>query len=164
MTSTTTNPYWPIICELYANKQIQQQCLGWQDNYGANVNWLLLAAILQQQNHSYTQTTLEQTSQQLEEFSQQHTRLIRQCRYNWRSSEQNPNYQQLKQQLLKTELQFEQLEQQLILDSLNSANEQAEQVQQDEARSVPFDWLVEYHRLPKQQAEILMTQIRSLML
>ncbi|WP_016954414.1 DUF2390 domain-containing protein [Catenovulum agarivorans] len=164
MTSTTTNPYWPIICELYANKQIQQQCLSWQDNYGANVNWLLLAAVLQQQNHSYTQTTLEQTSRQLEEFSQQHTQLIRRCRYNWRSLEQNPNYQQIKQQLLNTELVFEQLEQQLILDSLNSANEQAEQIQQDEISSAPFDWLVEYYQLPKQQTTILMAQISSLML
>ncbi|EWH10322.1 hypothetical protein DS2_08610 [Catenovulum agarivorans DS-2] len=163
MTNSTTNPYWPIICELYANKPIQQLCLSWQDSYGVNVNWLLLAAILQQQKHSYSQATLEQTSQQLESFSQQHTRLLRQCRYNWRNSEQHQNYQQIKQQLLQTELLFEQLEQQLILEQLNTA-EKTQNTEQNTSKHLPLDWLLEQYQLPKQQIAKLMAQVRRLVL
>jgi len=96
--------------------KVKPVCLLWQDELGANVNLMLLLCYLEQQQLSFRTTELQQLAAKLENFSAQFTRPLRQLRRSASDAGLNTvTQQQLKQTLLATELQLEQLEQQLLL-------------------------------------------------
>lgn len=96
--------------------KVKPVCLLWQDELGANVNLMLLLCYLEQQQLSFSTTELQQLAAKLENFSAQFTRPLRQLRRSASDADLNTvTQQQLKQTLLATELQLEQLEQQLLL-------------------------------------------------
>lgn len=105
---------WQFSLALYP--QVQPLCLEWQDNFGVNINLLLLLCYLEQQQLSLTHQQLLQLTAELEQFSSQFTKPLRALRRKSSSASLSTSQQQqLKQSLLQAELKLEQLEQQLLL-------------------------------------------------
>ncbi|WP_333608412.1 TIGR02444 family protein [Arsukibacterium sp.] len=105
---------WQFSLALYA--KVQPLCLQWQDNFGLNVNLLLLLCYLEQHQLSLSSSQLQQLAATLDSFSRDFTKPLRQLRRNSSQAPLTPaRQQQLKQALLKAELVAEQLEQQLLL-------------------------------------------------
>ncbi|MDX5408275.1 MAG: TIGR02444 family protein [Chromatiaceae bacterium] len=113
-TAPSAEQFWQFSLKLYP--AIKPLCLDWQDRLGANVNLLLLLCYLEQQQLGFSANALMQLSAELENFSRQFTRPLRQLRRSASQSTLNPaQQQQLKQHLLNAELELERLEQQLLL-------------------------------------------------
>lgn len=111
----TEQQLWQFSLALYP--KVQPLCLQWQDNFGLNVNLLLLLCYLEQQQLSLTSQQLLQLAAELDSFSRQFTRPLRTLRRNSSGASLAANQQQhLKQTLLQAELSLEQLEQQLLLE------------------------------------------------
>ncbi|MBV2130849.1 TIGR02444 family protein [Arsukibacterium indicum] len=105
---------WQFSLALYP--KVQSLCLQWQDNFGVNINLLLLLCYLEQQQLSLTHQQLLQLTAELEQFSSQFTKPLRALRRKSSSASLSTSQQQqLKQSLLQAELKLEQLEQQLLL-------------------------------------------------
>lgn len=105
---------WQFSLALYP--KVKSACLSLQDNFGANVNLLLLLCLLQQRQLSLSSAQLQQLSAIVQRFSTQFTQPLRALR------KQSSNdllsaaqQQQLKQSLLQSELELEKLEQQLLV-------------------------------------------------
>tara|TARA_R110002126_G_scaffold43555_27_gene124978 strand:- start:3111 stop:3587 length:477 start_codon:yes stop_codon:yes gene_type:complete len=106
---------WQFSLALYP--KVQPLCLQWQDNFGVNVNLLLLLCYLEQQQLSLTSPQLQQLAAQLSDFSGQFTQPLRTLRRNSVNAKLSATQQRyLKQALLQAELSLEQLEQQLLLE------------------------------------------------
>lgn len=105
---------WQFSLALYP--KVKSTCLSLQDKHGANVNLLLLLCLLEQRQLSLTPVQLQQLSASLQQFSQQFSQPLRALRKQSDTAMLTTEQQhQLKQSLLQTELQLEQLEQQLLL-------------------------------------------------
>lgn len=105
---------WQFSLRLYPN--VKALCLQLQDELGANVNLLLLLCYLEQQQLGLNSPDIKQLAATLAQFSAAFTQPIRQLRKTADNAGLAPAMQhQLKQTLLKSELQLEQLEQQLLV-------------------------------------------------
>lgn len=105
---------WQFSLALYP--RVKSACLSLQDEFGANVNLLLLLCLLQQRQLSLTNTQLQQLSAILQRFSTQFTQPLRALRKQSGSDLlSTAQQQQLKQSLLQSELELEKLEQQLLV-------------------------------------------------
>ncbi|MDX1677044.1 TIGR02444 family protein [Arsukibacterium sp.] len=121
----TAQQLWQFSLALYP--QVQPLCLAWQDNFGVNINLLLLLCYLEQQQLSLTHQQLLQLTAELEQFSSQFTQPLRALRRKSSSASLSTSQQQhLKQALLQAELKLEQLEQQLLLQHCPALNANAQ--------------------------------------
>lgn len=96
---------------------IKPHCLQWQDQYQANVNLLLLLLYLQRQQRQLTASQLQHLCDALlpqQQFTCQLRQLRRQLPPHLTATAASP----LKQSLLQAELISEQLEQQLLVQTL----------------------------------------------
>lgn len=96
---------------------VKNTCLAWQDQYGLNVNLLLLLLYLQRQQLLCSSEQIELLHQSLT-AQQQFTLPLRQLRRRLPASLNEQAAQQMKQALLQAELCSEQLEQQQLLATL----------------------------------------------
>lgn len=106
---------WQFSLALYP--LIKPCCLQWQDQYQANVNLLLLLLYLQRQQQQLTALQLQQLCDALlpqQQFTCQLRQLRRQLPPHLTATAASP----LKQSLLQAELISEQLEQQLLVQTL----------------------------------------------
>ncbi|WP_213995067.1 TIGR02444 family protein [Arsukibacterium sp.] len=111
----TERQLWQFSLALYP--KVQPLCLQWQDNFGLNVNLLLLLCYLEQQQLSLNSQQIQQLAAELNNFSSQFTQPLRTLRRSSVNAKLSATRQQhLKQTLLKAELSLEQLEQQLLLE------------------------------------------------
>ena len=114
----SSEQFWQYSLSLYP--AIKDLCLQWQDNFGVNINLLLFLLYLDKQQQSLTEQQLQQLEDLLQHFSSEVTQSIRALRRAmpspWLESDMQ---QQLRQQLLSTELAAEKLEQQLLVQQFN---------------------------------------------
>lgn len=106
--------FWQFSLALYSpNKELW---LRWQDQYGLNINLALFLLFLHRQQQPLSETGLMSLQQQLQQFSRQITQPLRVVRRAVPTPWLDPAVQTpFRQQLLRTELAAEQLEQQLLL-------------------------------------------------
>lgn len=97
--------------------EVKNICLTWQDQYGANVNLLLLLWYLQRQQLLCANEDIKLLHQSLT-AQQQFTLPLRQLRRSLPANLDDQAAQQMKQALLQAELCSEQLEQQQLLVTL----------------------------------------------
>lgn len=122
---STAEALWQFSLALYP--QVQSLCLEWQDNFGVNINLLLLLCYLEQQQLGLTHQQLQQLTAELGQFSHQFTQPLRALRRNSINANLSAaNKHKLKQALLAAELSLEQMEQQLLLDHCPSLISEAE--------------------------------------
>ncbi|MEE2025890.1 TIGR02444 family protein [Alkalimonas mucilaginosa] len=103
----TTEQFWQFCLECYPT--IQQPLLQLQDDWGANVNLLLLLLYAEQQHWYWSAAEIARLHQAVLPANQQYTLPIRQLR---RQLSEQPT---IKAALLQAELAAEQLEQQALL-------------------------------------------------
>lgn len=106
----TIEQFWQFCLQCYP--AIQQPLLGLQDNWGANVNLLLLLLYAEQQHWHWSAAEIARLHQAVLPVNQQVTLPIRQLR---RQLSEQPT---IKAALLQAELAAEQLEQQALLAAL----------------------------------------------
>lgn len=97
--------------------EVKNTCLAWQDQYGLNVNLLLLLWYLQRQQLLCSSEQIQLLHHSLT-AQQQFTLPLRQLRRSLPASLDDQAAQQMKQALLQAELCSEQLEQQQLLATL----------------------------------------------
>ncbi|WP_306519227.1 TIGR02444 family protein [Rheinheimera sp.] len=97
--------------------EVKNTCLVWQDQYGLNVNLLLLLLYLQRQQLLCSSENIKLLHQSLT-AQQQFTLPLRQLRRSLPADLNDQAAQQMKQALLQAELCSEQLEQQQLLATL----------------------------------------------
>lgn len=116
------NTTLPDIAELWRwslllYPEVKNTCLAWQDQYGLNVNLLLLLWYLQRQQLLCSSEQIQLLHQSLT-AQQQFTLPLRQLRRSLPAGLDDQAAQQMKQALLQAELRSEQLEQQQLLATL----------------------------------------------
>lgn len=109
--------FWDWSLALYP--QIKPLCLAWQDDYGLNVNLMLLLLYLQQQQRPLTTRQLQQLIAALAP-QQAFTQQLRQLRRQLPAHLAAADAARFKQQLLQAELCSEQLEQQCLITTLST--------------------------------------------
>lgn len=108
---------WQFSLSIYP--KVKPLCLQWQNTFGANVNVILALCYAEQLGLNTCAKTLKQSLAQLKPLNMTITQPLRQCRQTLAELALTGAQQaQLKQSILATELQAEQIEQQLLCNTL----------------------------------------------
>lgn len=113
------NPFWQYSLKVYAQPGVADTCLQLQDQYGCNVNLLLLAAWVASQGFQLSPSDFVELQERIRGFDQQTIQPLRNLRRQVSQQSALPQEWQtdLKQRLLSAELLAEQVEQALLYDA-----------------------------------------------
>lgn len=78
------NPFWQFSCQAYAHPPLAEECLRWQDDYGANVNAVLFCLWLADQGISVTDAQLDSCCAAVTEWQDGVVRPLRNARRAFR--------------------------------------------------------------------------------
>jgi uncharacterized protein (TIGR02444 family) len=113
----TREALWQFSIDYYAHPNNAKALLQLQDEYGANVNLCLLLKYCESLQISISEQDIAHLHHTVLEFSQHYTGQIRALRKACKHSlKQQPNYTHLRQHLLDAELEFEKIEQTLLIE------------------------------------------------
>jgi uncharacterized protein (TIGR02444 family) len=116
MNIITLSSFWQFSLTLYKNDLVQSTLLTWQNDVNANVNLVLLCAMLNQQKITLTQSQIMAQHTKVSDFSNQYTKPLRALRHRYKEDMDSiEGYPTIRQKLLDAELIFEQQEQSLLL-------------------------------------------------
>ena len=116
ITPDLNNPFWQYSLKVYAQPGVADTCLQLQDQYGCNVNLLLLAAWAASQGFQLSPSDFVELQERISELDQQTIQPLRSLRRQVSQQLALPQEWQtdLKQRLLSAELLAEQMEQALL--------------------------------------------------
>jgi len=116
--SINSATFWQFSLKFYSDSKVAETLLHWQNHHHKNVNVCLLLLYLNQQHFELSSSHLTELINTLEPFNLTFTQPLRTLRIQLKQHSDLPHYQAMRTQLLATELQFEQQEQQLLIDKL----------------------------------------------
>lgn len=103
MTDTAENPFWQYSLKLYARDGVEPLCLRLQNHYSANVNLLLWAVWLAEQQVRLDSARLQQAQALIAPYQDRYVEPLREMRNQLTSSSQ----QCLRKKILAAELEAE---------------------------------------------------------
>lgn len=119
MNKLTPETFWQYACKVYSQNGMQPQLLKLQDTQQKNVNLCLLLLFLEHLQLQLTELQFRRLKQHGEISDQQLLHPHRLARSNLKQyHSQHSDYPALREQLLKSELMLEQLQQKILLDAL----------------------------------------------
>lgn len=117
----TTQDFWQFSIDIYQIETLQMALLNAQDNQGLNVNLALFCLFLNKRGIYLTLAQVSQLDKALTSFSAKFTKPLRQLRQTFKTHQhQLDNYLDVRQAMLKAELQLEQQEQNLLVQTLST--------------------------------------------
>lgn len=112
--------FWQQSLELYANKANQQKLLEQQEQIGLNVNLALLCQCFDDKNLEFSGQLISDLHEAVSAFSLTYTTELRALRKRVKQDlSDSMSTESLRDQLLKAELEFEKLEQKLLVQELS---------------------------------------------